>query len=120
MQSLPPPFSSSDFSEPLIRSNTFTSLSPGSGSFTQTRRDNAVIQMTPPASYSRRRSELPALPRQKGSAEPSEESVPSRAPSPTPPGRAGPNGMLLALPSLGVREQGASPGPVFLKQMGWG
>lgn len=64
MRSLPPPFSSSDFSEPLIQSNTFTSLSPGSGSFTQTRRDNTVIQMTPLASESRRRSELPDLPRQ--------------------------------------------------------
>lgn len=66
MRSLPPPFSSSDFSEPLIQSNTFTSLSPGSGSFTQTRRDNTVIQMTPLALESRRRSELPDLPRQSG------------------------------------------------------
>lgn len=106
---LPVPFSSSDFSEPLIRSSTFISPPAGSGSFTPrlariTPRSKAGVAPAPGKSGSR-----PCRDRDGGSSpEPCKVSGTQGAPSAAPQGSTGHTGRLLALPSLRLQEQGAS------------
>lgn len=102
---LPVPFSSSDSSEALIRSSTFISPAAGSGSFTP-RLAGIQRQAWPPAPG--KSGSHPSRDRNEGRmSELSAVSGTHGAPSPAPQGRAGHNGMLLALPSLRLQEQGA-------------